>query len=182
MCRKMHFIFSLIIFVVFSFSVHNSVFADTKDRPLTMEECYLQMGYTSVEDAVKKFENHYKKRVVLPAREPAIPFTHRYGLLRINKENEMNSTLNIQFLHEKVFGYHYIMEVRPIDRRYSFNDPGQKLYTLKNGQKAIYIEHRFAFNSLYFESGDWQYRLGIDKRAADKVTPDELVKIANSVE
>lgn len=182
MCRKVHYIFSLIILVVLSFWVNNSVFAVKNDRPLTMQECYTLMGYKSVEDAVREFENYYKKPLVLPAREPAIPFTHRYGLFRINKENEMNSTLDIQFLHEKVFGYHYTIEVRPIEHKLVFNKPGQVTYTLKNGHKALYFENSFAFNFLVFENKDWQFWLGIDKRAADKVTPDELVKIANSAE
>ncbi|WP_342541742.1 hypothetical protein MHH33_10955 [Paenisporosarcina sp. FSL H8-0542] len=56
----------------------------------------------------------------------------------------------------------------------------KEAYTLNNGQKAIYFEHQL-FNFFVFESGNWQYMLGIDKRVS-KVTPATFVEIANSIE
>ena len=181
MIRKIYCILSIMV-IVLSFSVNKGVYANTKDRPLTLEECYIKMGYKTVEEAVREFEEHYKKDVMLPSMEPTIPFTHRYGLFREDKENKMNIRLDIQLLHERLFGNTYTIEIRPKENKLVFNEPGQKLYKLKNGQKALYFEHRFAFNFLVFESSDWQYILGIDKRVADKMTPDKLVEIANSIE
>lgn len=38
------------------------------------------------------------------------------------------------------------------------------------------------FNVLAFEREDWQYMLWIDKRVSNKVTPEVLVDIANSID
>lgn len=68
-----------IIFIVISLSANKMVYANPNDRPLTLEECYIKMGYKSGEEATKEFENHFKENVKLPSMKPAIPFTHRYG-------------------------------------------------------------------------------------------------------
>ncbi|UAT32934.1 hypothetical protein K7T73_20025 (plasmid) [Bacillus badius] len=54
-------------------------------------------------------------------------------------------------------------------------------YTLKDGQKAIYIAERH-FRFLVFEKDNWQYILGINKELANKVTPKVLVEIAYSID
>ena len=38
------------------------------------------------------------------------------------------------------------------------------------------------FNLLVFERGDWQYMFSIDKDVSNKVTPEILVQIANSID
>ncbi|WP_251401586.1 hypothetical protein [Ureibacillus chungkukjangi] len=38
------------------------------------------------------------------------------------------------------------------------------------------------FNHLVFERGSWQYMLSVDKGVSDKVTPEILVQIANSID
>lgn len=38
------------------------------------------------------------------------------------------------------------------------------------------------FNVLVFDKDNWQYMLSIDKRASDKVTAENLVQIANSID
>lgn len=182
MHRIIYFMFSIIIFVI-SLSANEIVYANPIDRPLTLEECYIQMGYKSVEEAVKEFENHFKKDVKMPSMEPSIAFTHRYGIFREDKAYNVNNHLDIQFMHEKSLGNHFTINIRPLENKIVLKDrPGQKLFTLKNGQKALYFEHRFAFNFLVFESADWQYMFGIDKRVSDKVKPEVLVDIANSIE
>jgi hypothetical protein len=37
------------------------------------------------------------------------------------------------------------------------------------------------FNVLVFKRDNWQYMLSIDQRVSDKLTPDTLVLIANSI-
>lgn len=54
-------------------------------------------------------------------------------------------------------------------------------YVLQNGQKAIYMVEQY-HNVLVFENGNWQYLLGVDTKASDKVTPEVLLEIANSIE
>ena len=75
----------------------------------------------------------------------------------------------------------YKIDILPLKNKITFKNRGdQKVYTLKNGQKAIYVEHQL-FNFFVFEDDNWQYMLGIDKRVS-KVTADTLVEIANSIE
>lgn len=156
--------------------------ANRNDRPLTPEECYIKMGYKSVEEAVKDFENHFGEDVKLPTKKPSIPFDLQYGKFYEDKAYNTNDYLDIQFMHKKLLGNHFTINIRPLKKKIVFKEKqGQKLYTLKNGQKALYFEHRFASNFLVFESVQWQYMFGIDKRVSDKVTPEKLVEIANSI-
>ncbi|TDK61798.1 carbon monoxide dehydrogenase [Bacillus salipaludis] len=180
MRRKICLMFSLICTVILSAS--DLVFAKTIDRPLTTEECYIKMGYKSVEEAVKDFENHFKEDVRLPSMKPSIPFNLQFGKFHEDKAYNTNDYLDIQFMHKKLLGNNFTINIRTLENKLVFKEkPGQKLYTLKNGQKALYFEHRFSSNFLVFESDHWQYMFGIDKRVSDKVTPEVLVEIANSI-
>lgn len=38
------------------------------------------------------------------------------------------------------------------------------------------------FNLLVFERDNWQYVFSIDKKVSDRVTPEILVQIANSID
>lgn len=62
------------------------------------------------------------------------------------------------------------------------NKGTQQVHTLQNGQKAIYYMDGQLFSFLVFEKDNWQYMLGIDKKVSNKVTPEVLVDIANSIE
>jgi hypothetical protein len=155
--------------------------ANPNDKPPSLEEGYAQVGYISVEEAVKEFENHFKQDVKLPKIKPFIPFTHQFGRFYEDKENNINDLLEIKFVNEKTDENNYKIDIRPLDNKIIIKDrDNQKAYTLKNGQKAIYFEHQL-FNFFVFENGNWQYMLGMDKRIS-KVTPDKLVEIANSIE
>ena len=155
--------------------------ANPNDNPPSLEEGYAQFGYISVEEAVKEFENHFKQDVKLPKIKPSIPFTHQFGRFYEDKEYNINDLLEIKFVNEKAEENNYKIDIRPLKNKIIIKDRGnQKVYTLKNGQKAIYFEHQL-FNFFVFENVNWQYMLGIDKRVS-KVTPDTLVEIANSIE
>ena len=180
MQRKICFLFSL-IFIAICFSANEMVFANPNDKLPSFEEAYAQVGYISVEEAVKEFENHFKQDVKLPNIKPPIPFTHQFGRFFKDKEYNLNDVLQIKFVNEKANENNYKIDIRPLKNKLSFKDRrNQKAYTLKNGQKAIYFEHQL-FNFFVFENGNWQYMLGIDKRISE-VTPDTLVEIANSIE
>lgn len=56
-----------------------------------------------------------------------------------------------------------------------------KTYELKNGVVANYMTI-LGFNVLVFEIDDWQYMISIDKRVSDKVAPEALLDIANSID
>ncbi|MBK5484759.1 hypothetical protein JFV29_23250 [Peribacillus sp. TH16] len=58
-----------------------------------------------------------------------------------------------------------------------------KTFKLDNGSVAKYMEKPFkGYNLLVFERDDWEYMFGIDKKVSDKVTPEILVQIANSID
>ncbi|MFJ7934568.1 carbon monoxide dehydrogenase [Sporosarcina sp. NPDC096371] len=170
-----------IICVTICFSTNEKMFANPNDEPPSLEEGYAEVGYISVEAAVKGFENHFKQDVKLPTIKPSIPFTHQFGRFNEDKKYKINDSLEIKFVNEKAVENHYKIDIRPLKNKINFKDvANQEVYTLKNGQKAIYFEHQL-FNFFIFENGEWQYMLGIDKRASN-VTPDTFVEIANSVE
>lgn len=166
---------------LFSILIYGTVNANPNDTPPSFEEMYTEIGYKSVKEAVKEFENHFKQEVKLPKIKPSIPFTHQFGRFYEDKEYNLNDSLEIKFVNGQSAENHYKITIHPLKNKIPFKDRGkQKIYTLKNGQEAIYIEHQL-FNFFVFENGNWQYILGIDKRVT-KVTPDTFVEIANSIE
>lgn len=167
-----------------SFAIPNSklVYAKSNDNPPSVEEGYTQVGYKSVNQAVKDFENHYKRDVSLPLRLPPIPFTHQVGRFSEDKEYDINDVLDVEFINEKSPENHFNIYVRPLKNKIHFtNRCNQRTLMLNNGQESIYIRERL-FNILVFEKGNWQYMLGIDKRVANTVTPEVLEEIANSID
>jgi hypothetical protein len=53
---------------------------------------------------------------------------------------------------------------------------------LEDGNKAIYsVNIARGMNLLVFEKNGFQYILSVDKSISDKVTPEVLVEIANSI-
>ncbi|MED3800795.1 hypothetical protein P4562_02500 [Lysinibacillus xylanilyticus] len=145
------------------------------------EEIYPEIGYKTVEAAASDFERHFHQGLKLPLRVPSISFTHHFG--RFNDlEGDMNDFFEVTFINHQLPEHHYKITVRPNEFKLSakkeniVND-----FKLKNGTTAIYMEIS-GFNVLSFEREDWQYMLWIDKRVSNKVTPEVLVDIANSID
>ncbi|MBM7694015.1 hypothetical protein JOC77_003459 [Peribacillus deserti] len=180
--NKNTFFVLLKIFITFSIPVNNAVYANTNDTPPSLEEMYTQIGYKSVEEAVKEYENHLKKDLTLPLKMPSLAFTLQVGRFEEDKKYDINDSLDVHFMSDKLPENHFTITVRPLKNKFDFKDRGsQKVFTLNNGEKAIYFEHQI-FNFLVFEKDNWQYMFGIDKRVSKKVTPDILVEIANSID
>ncbi|MGE7908906.1 hypothetical protein [Lysinibacillus xylanilyticus] len=145
------------------------------------EEIYPEIGYKTVEAAASDFERHFHQGLKLPLRVPSISFTHHFG--RFNDlEGDMNDFFEVTFINHQLPEHHYKITVRPNE----FNLPAKKEnivndFELKNGTTAIYMEIS-GFNVLSFEREGWQYMLWIDKRVSNKVTPEVLVDIANSID
>jgi len=47
-----------------------TVFATANNKPSPYEVIYLEIGYKTVEEASKDFEQHFKQRLKLPLRVP----------------------------------------------------------------------------------------------------------------
>lgn len=176
---------SLLFFALFSILISGLddgvVYANPNDTPPPLEEMYTQIGYKSVEEAVKEFENHFKREVKLPFIVPPVPFTHQFG--RFNDlDDDLNDSLDIEFINEKSPVNHYKVLIRPVIHKIPIrNKDVLKVIELRNGNDAKFIEVS-GFNVLVFESDNWQYMIGIDKRVANQVTSDLLVEIANSID
>lgn len=144
------------------------------------EKRYFDIGYKEVEKALEESEKYFSEDIKLPTQLPPVNFTHSIG--RLNKsEEKVNNELEIKYLNENLGENHYKIIIRPIQYKLPYSkEKIEQTLKLNNGKEAIYgtIE---GFNILVFETDKWQYTLCIDKRLSDKVTPQILVDIANSV-
>lgn len=145
------------------------------------EEIYPEIGYKTVEAAASDFEQHFHQGLKLPLRVPSISFTHHFG--RFNDlDGDMNDFFEVTFINHQLPEHHYKITVRPVQFKYpSEKENIVKTFELKNGTTSNYMEIS-GFNVLVFEREDWQYMLWIDKRVSNKVTPEVLVDIANSID
>ncbi|QOV11814.1 hypothetical protein [Viridibacillus arvi] len=157
------------------------VFAIANDKPSPYEKIYPEIGYKTVVAASNDFEQHYKEKLELPLKVPPIIFTHNFG--RFNDlEGDNNDSFELVYINDQASENHYKINIRPIKSKI----PKRKKYVLntfelKNGNEATLMRIS-GFNVLVFERGNWQYMLSIDKRVSDKVTPETLVEIANSID
>lgn len=154
-----------------------AIYATANVKSRSYEKIYPEIGYKTVEDAMDDFEQHFKQKVKLPLRIPPISFTHHFG-----RFSDLDDSFEVIFINEKLSENHYKINVRPIKNRIPISEKyGGKTFELKNGIVATYMTIS-GFKVLVFEREDWQYMLNIDKRVSDKVTPENLVNIANSID
>lgn len=178
----------MVVFSVFLCGInHGTVSANNKetDKPKPIEEAFPEFGYTTAEEAIKEFEDHFNRDLKLPLRIPPITFTHYLGRFSNfdGDKSDKNDTLELKFISEKEPKNHYKIDVRPIEYKIKIPDKYiLKKVTLKNGNEAIYMKFSGGAYALVFERDKWQYMLSIDRRTSDKVTVEVLVKIANSID
>lgn len=167
----------LIVFCLLISVGNGKLIAKSSDRPKQFEETYFEIGYQSVEEASKAFEHHFKQDVKLPFRHPAVGFTHQFG-----RFSNINQSFEVKYLNDKIPENHYKIDIRPVDYSIRLRDHNiLRTYKLNDGNKASYLNIS-GFNVLVFKKENWQYMLSIDKRVSDKVTPQTLVEIANSID
>lgn len=174
-------IFFLLLLLIF-ISIHETVVAKTSDSPQSLEEFLPKIGYKTVASALKDFEQHYKKELKLPLRVPPISFTHYFG--RFNKlDGDMNGAFEITMINDQLPQNHFKIDVRPIQHKIPFEKYISDVFKLKDGSNAVYTDNsKFGFNMLVFERDNWQYVFSIDQDVSDKVTSEELIEIANSID
>lgn len=168
----------LLILSIILFGLNSgTVYADNV-KPKPLEETFREIGFKTVEEAVREFEQHYNRNLKLPLRVPPIVFTHHFG--RFNDlEGDVNDSLELEFLHEDLAKNHYKIDVRPVN--YMIPMKAKTFYRLKNGNDAIYTNVS-GFNLFVFERNGWQYILSIDKRVSKQVTTEVFAEIANSID
>ncbi|WP_313894529.1 hypothetical protein [Psychrobacillus sp.] len=159
-----------------------TIYATANDKPDPYEEIFPEIGYKTVEDALDDFEQHFKHKPKLPLRVPPISFTHHFGRFN-NLDGDMNDYFEVKMISDQSPQNHFKIDVRPIQHKHTFEKYISNVFKLKNGKDATYIKDQtIGFNLLVFERDNWQYVLGIDTDVSDKVTPEILVQIANSID
>lgn len=149
-------------------------------NPQSLEKVFDEIGYKPVGEALEGAERHFRQKLKLPIQVPPISFTHHFG--RFNDlEDDINDSFEAVWINEASPGHHYKIDVRPIVHKISFSDKRiMEKFTLKDKGEALYLEIA-GFYALVFEMEGWQYVLSIDKLLSDKVPPDILVDIADSI-
>lgn len=176
--KRINLIILLLLNVIGS---NEKAYANTNNFPRPFEEIFPEVGYKSVEEAIKEFEDYFKQDLKLPLRHPPITFTHQFGRFS-NLEGDSNDSFEVKFISDKSPENHYKINVHPIKHKISIPDKHVlKLVKLKNGNDATYMNVS-GFNILVFERDNWQYFLSIDKRLSRKVTLEMLIDIADSID
>lgn len=173
---------TLLLSVFLSGTNNEILYANLSDSPQPLEEFLPEIGYKTIESALKDFEQHFKQELKLPLRVPPIKFTHHFGRFN-NLDGDMNDYFEVKMISDQSPQNHFKIDVRPIQHKITFEKYILNVFKLKNGKDATYIENpKIGFNLLVFERDNWQYVLGIDTDVSDKVTPEILVQIANSID
>lgn len=175
----------ILILSIFTCGINNeTVYATINEEspPRPLEVIYPEFGYKPVEEAVNDFEEHFKEDLNLPLRIPPVNFTHQFGRFT-DAEGDRNDSFELIFINDKTPGNQYEIRVCPVKYKIPFKDTRiVALFTLKNGNEAKYIKISESFEALVFERDNWQYTLSINTKISDKITPEILVDIANSID
>lgn len=170
-----------LLLILFCLLFFLSIYATANDKSSHYEEIYPEIGYKTVDDALEDIEQHFKQKLKLPLRVPPISFTHHFGRFS-DLDGVNNNSFELKFINDQLSENHYKIDVRPIKNNIPIREKYViKTFRLKNGVVANYMTIS-GFNVLVFERDGWQYMLSIDKRVSDKVTPETLLDIANSIE
>lgn len=152
--------------------------ANTHFQPQTIEESYVEIGYKSVGEALREYEHYYKEELQLPLRVPPVVYTHVFARAI---EGNKGDLFEMEFINEKSNKNNFLINVAPKDSIEILDKEVINEFKLKNGNTAYLLDVGRAI-LLIFEKDNLQYRFGIDKRISEKVTPEILVQIANSID
>lgn len=173
MTKKLYLLIPVIVILL----SNKGISAAEQNSPPSFDELYKEFGYTSIEEAVKEFENHFHCKVELPEMAPPISFTHQFGRFVEDKRYKVNDNLGIMFVNEDQRRNIFKIDIRPAHNKLILEG---KEYVLQYGGKGIYIVSS-GYHFYVFEENNLQYLLGFPQEASDVVTPDKLVRIADSV-
>ncbi|QCR32334.1 carbon monoxide dehydrogenase [Lysinibacillus sp. SGAir0095] len=169
-------IIPFLLVVISLFLSDGTVFANTQNTTPYFEDHSRRVGYKTVDEAVKEFENHCNCEVKLPAKIPEIPFTHEFGAFTKDEKNGVNDLLQIRFVNREMKNNLFKVDIRSNKLDYE-----GKEYLLQDGTKGMYFaNHIFYF--FVFEKNNLQYVVSIDKNVSDIDPPKVLLDIANSIE
>ncbi|MER2089495.1 MAG: carbon monoxide dehydrogenase [Sporosarcina sp.] len=147
-----------------------------EDTASTFEKKYAEVGYKSIEESVKDFQEFCKCEVRLPKALPPIPFTHVFGKFSEDKKY-INDILEIRYVHENKTENIFKIDIKLLENKMEFKG---KEYLLEDGTKAVYFEREY-FNFMVFEKNNLQFLMGISNKIIDIDPGEELVRLANSI-
>lgn len=180
------FLFLISFFFVSATPIH--AYWSPLHEPEPFEKGFIENGYQSIDDAVCQCENHFNRKIDLPVVLLPVAFTHAFAQCSINKTNPFNDQLDIDYLTDSRIlkqNNHFKINIR----LYKEGDTDHirkidviRKYTLETGITAVYgTMFSGRVKALVFEKNGWQYLFGIDKGMEDRITPDMLVQVANSI-
>lgn len=165
-----------------------SLFAFTNNSPVegrktngtpSIEKQYSQIGFVSVNEAIKSFENHYKRKLELPHNiQENLPFkiTHKFGRFH----GDDRGALELEYLNEYNKGL-FSIDIAPEDKDLPKRSIEKKL-VLKDGTRASYSLKPYDFYYFRFHKNGWVYRFVLkEKGPGYKASLINLIKIAESV-
>ncbi|MGF9977856.1 hypothetical protein ABE042_07875 [Viridibacillus arvi] len=163
---------------------NGKAYANSNCQPQTIEESYLAIGYKSVDEALRDFEHHYKQDLQLPLRVPPVVFTHVFA--RTNN-GDGSDFFEMEYINEQSSENRFLINVGEKGKFKLMEKEVIKEFRLKGGNTAYFLSIRGpdsirGSNLLVFEKGTLQYRFSIDKKISEKITPEILVQIANSID
>ncbi|MFE6169396.1 hypothetical protein ACFVP8_16235 [Viridibacillus arvi] len=179
------FILLILMYTLICGVYNGKVYATSNCQPCTIEESYLEIGYKSVDEALTDFEHHYKQDLQLPLRVPPVVFTHVFA--RSNNGDSGNDFFEMVYINEQSSENSFLMIVGEKGKFKIMEKELIKEFRLKDGNTAYFLSIRGpdsvrGSNLLVFEKDNLQYRFSIDKRISEKITPEILVQIANSID
>ena len=177
MHKKTHLLF-LIICISICFSANERILANPNDNVSSLEENYTNIGFKPVGEALRDFEHHYNQNLQLPLRVPPVVFTHVFA--RFN-ESDDTDIFEMEFINEHSSVNNFMINVAVKDSFKILDKEVIKEYRLKGGNTAYLLSIR-GTTLLVFEKDNLQYRFSVDKRMSEKISPEVLVQIANSID
>lgn len=176
---KMNKLILLVLMSTVICGVYNGkVYANSHFQSRTIEESYLEIGYKSVDEALKDFEHYYKQDLQLPLRVPPAVFTHLFARAI---EGNGGDIFEMDFIDEQSSVNNFLINVAFKDSFKILDKEVIEEFKLMDGNTAYLLSIRDA-NLLVFEKDNLQYRFSIDKRMSEKITPEILVQMANSID
>lgn len=173
MTKKLYLLIPAIVILL----SNKGISAAEQNSPPSFDELFKEVGYTSIEEAVTEFENHFHCKVELPEMAPPISFTHQFGRFFEDERYKINDNLGIMFVNEDRRRNIFKIDIRPVHNKINFVG---KEYVLQYGGKGIYFRSHF-FHFYVFEKNNLQYILGIHQEVSNMDTPNMLARIADSV-
>lgn len=139
------------------------------EQPMTVEEAYEKMGFTTINNAIKEFRDKYNFNITLPQE---VPFNVEY---KYGKVEGKYSRVVLEYLGENFSGNHLVIF---ISTKIRDRDPN---FVLKDGTQVHLQESNNPNHptALFFQKNNLEYFLSLSYK--DKgLEKEKIIEIAES--